>query len=429
MSVSDLQARIGKIVAEIDLQKKLLKKLEQGRSLLQRELNAIRDPLARLPLEISSDVFLRCLPLRQEPGGHHIPMLLLNVCKTWTDIALSTPALWTTLHVARRSAEALDKVLETWLRRAGTRPLSVSLPGIIPEGARDIIWQHRQRLKHLDVCYDDGDEDSDTNGDLDLCDLLESTSLRSLPWLESLTIQRSDWNKGWEYPGVDILDLLRQAPNLVECKLDNVECEDGTDTQEHLVLPTLRRLMFLKCRGNLLDCLSIPGLEKLSLSMSDESADDIDILSFLKRLSPPLKELAVDDTYGLDEFTSLHEYLHLLPTLTHLELCLPEASLVAQLFDGLTEKSPGILPNLRSLTLHSSDSSSGGDALWETLLLALLSRRTQIQIIHVDFEKAIPPSENILASFSELVAIGMAIYLGTAEQNFIRAQSSMPLDT
>ncbi|KAJ7453704.1 hypothetical protein B0H11DRAFT_1621137, partial [Mycena galericulata] len=118
---------IKKITADIEQQKEVLKKLEHSKSLVQRQLNNVRDPVARLPSEISSEIFTQCLPLLVEPGAHNIPILLLNICNTWTDIALSTPALWAAIRVVFPRPEGFPQLLRTWLQRARNRPLSVSL--------------------------------------------------------------------------------------------------------------------------------------------------------------------------------------------------------------------------------------------------------------------------------------------------------------
>ncbi|KAJ7328970.1 hypothetical protein DFH08DRAFT_654486, partial [Mycena albidolilacea] len=91
--------RIAKIDTEIELQKEPLKKLERDKSLAQRQLNAARDPVARLSLEISSEIFVQTLAPFPEPGALHAPMLLRNICNAWSDIALSTPELWAAIHI------------------------------------------------------------------------------------------------------------------------------------------------------------------------------------------------------------------------------------------------------------------------------------------------------------------------------------------
>ncbi|KAJ6477608.1 hypothetical protein C8R45DRAFT_779783, partial [Mycena sanguinolenta] len=83
---------------EIKLQKKLLKKLEEDRILALRQLNTALDPVARLPLEISSEIFLQSLT-PSPTGKQDVPIALLRICNAWTNIALSTPRLWTTVRI------------------------------------------------------------------------------------------------------------------------------------------------------------------------------------------------------------------------------------------------------------------------------------------------------------------------------------------
>ncbi|KAJ7758803.1 hypothetical protein DFH07DRAFT_817993, partial [Mycena maculata] len=65
--------------------------------------------MARLPFEISSDIFMRCLP----PHPSFAPMLLLNICSSWSSIALATPSLWTIIHCESQSAKFAE-LLEAW---------------------------------------------------------------------------------------------------------------------------------------------------------------------------------------------------------------------------------------------------------------------------------------------------------------------------
>ncbi|KAJ7102763.1 hypothetical protein C8R44DRAFT_682186, partial [Mycena epipterygia] len=127
MSVEELRAHIEKVSAGIERQKEVLKQPEYSKSAAQRQLNAIRDPVARLPPEISSDIFIRCLPPIPEPDASHVPMLLLNICNTWTDIALFTPALWASIHIDFPRVTGFNEVLRMWLERARNRSLSISL--------------------------------------------------------------------------------------------------------------------------------------------------------------------------------------------------------------------------------------------------------------------------------------------------------------
>ncbi|KAJ7453688.1 hypothetical protein B0H11DRAFT_1820376, partial [Mycena galericulata] len=103
MSTEELQvqALIEDISANIERQEEVLRQLRHSKCAAHRRLNAIRDPVARLPLEISSSILVNCLENDRfpKPGARHAPMLLLNVCGAWTNIALSTPKLWTRIHL------------------------------------------------------------------------------------------------------------------------------------------------------------------------------------------------------------------------------------------------------------------------------------------------------------------------------------------
>ncbi|KAJ7187136.1 hypothetical protein C8R46DRAFT_880239 [Mycena filopes] len=80
MSLQELEARIDEISADIEAQEEVLNQLKRRKSAIQRQLNSLRDPFARLPLEIASDIFVQCLPDRREPTAGEVPMLFLRIC-------------------------------------------------------------------------------------------------------------------------------------------------------------------------------------------------------------------------------------------------------------------------------------------------------------------------------------------------------------
>ncbi|KAJ7133412.1 hypothetical protein C8R44DRAFT_611217, partial [Mycena epipterygia] len=98
-SATELRARIADLSSTIKRQKQILKDLEKNRSDARRDLNAVLDPMARLPLEVSSDIFTLCLPIIPRPDSSIAPMVFLDVCHLWSRIALSTPSLWTAIRV------------------------------------------------------------------------------------------------------------------------------------------------------------------------------------------------------------------------------------------------------------------------------------------------------------------------------------------
>lgn len=83
--------------------------------------------------ELLGAIFLRCLDgteyveLRDQ---NSVLMTLTRVCKTWRDVALSTPDLWAriSLRIATRTgkhANLYAALLKCWLARSGNRPLSL----------------------------------------------------------------------------------------------------------------------------------------------------------------------------------------------------------------------------------------------------------------------------------------------------------------
>ncbi|KAJ6466709.1 hypothetical protein C8R47DRAFT_1153446 [Mycena vitilis] len=191
----------------------LSEKLERDRSLIQQQLNSVLDPVARLPLEISSDIFLRTLPSTPElPNAHDVdvPMLFLNICHAWTDIALSIPALRATLCAVLPCTEESDKALQAWLQRAGNRPLSVSRGEMHTGHVPAFILEHGGRFRFLEICDD----------------------RMSTP---------------------QTLQLLRSAPDLTECTFQDMHSVSEyliEKSAPKLVLPTLRRMVF----GDLTKC-------------------------------------------------------------------------------------------------------------------------------------------------------------------------------
>jgi len=419
MSVEELRARLQKLSTEIDLQKEVLKKLEHDKSLVQRRLNAALDPLARLPLELSSEIFVCCLPSRPEPGPHCAPVLLLNICHAWTDIALSIPALWAAIQITLPYAPGF---VPPWLQRAGSHPLSLFLRGKFSKGVANIIYRHSQRLKHLEICETEEEDDEDKEWAIDLFGEMGPAGLGPLPSLTTLMI------RGLVYPshafhGSRLLQLLRLAPNLVDCIFHNLQpVYDVVATAEKLVIPTLRRLMFGDCGmkpesdDDILRCLSLPALESLSLSLRDVTGADL--IAFLKRSLPPLRELVAGDSMS---FVQLDECLRLVPTLARFEVWWLEATQdLEDLFSALAE-SPSLLPNLRTLAIHISFSVIP-DSYLRILLTALTVRRTRVMDVKLLYRRRpLNPAEDILAAFRELAIDGMHIYIGTegAQNNLI----------
>ncbi|KAJ7490684.1 hypothetical protein FB451DRAFT_1023389, partial [Mycena latifolia] len=114
---------------------------------------AILDPVARLPvpLEISSVIFMRCLPETPEPDSTTAPMIFLNVCQLWSHIALSTPSLWPTIHIRSPRAKTFDRLFVTWMERAPDLPVTLSLVGSLDRPVQVAVKEHAHRLQNIEL--------------------------------------------------------------------------------------------------------------------------------------------------------------------------------------------------------------------------------------------------------------------------------------
>ncbi|KAJ7646039.1 hypothetical protein DFH06DRAFT_1300825 [Mycena polygramma] len=409
--VDELREHIVKLSIEIDVQKELLKKLEHDRSLVQRQLNAVVDPVARLPVEISSEIFLQSLPPVPEPGAPQ-PLLFLNICHTWTDIALSTPHLWTGIHITSPCADGVKDGLSIWLRRAHNHPLSISLRlrgTTIDLDVSRFIWSEDRQLKHLEICHQGRSTKAIIDGDNGMIDFFGGITPGSLPLLETLAIRGpKTFKEGSPCSGSQIFELLCRAPNLCEFILEDMPSITSIpSTTEIVVLPTLRRLMFGECgrspdsNDKLFDYLSLPALEALSLPLMFQTT--LNLLSFLQRSSPPLRELVLGD--GLEDDSS---------SCTH-----PHMSRV------VGAKSPdwhqiihrvGRFPIVTSQPTHSCPLPLRLVGIpysaWKKLLEVFSLRRATLRILYVELSGSPQPAVDILAGFRELEADGIQIYIG-----------------
>ncbi|KAF8169279.1 hypothetical protein K438DRAFT_2024702 [Mycena galopus ATCC 62051] len=111
------------------------------RSALQERVDpylALLSPVRAMPPEILQQIFVGCLPTRHNAIMHPSasPLLLGRVCSAWRTIALSTPELWSSVHVvvvpSSPEPAAVCELFRTWLQRSGNRPLSISV--FIPHG-------------------------------------------------------------------------------------------------------------------------------------------------------------------------------------------------------------------------------------------------------------------------------------------------------
>ncbi|KAF7366750.1 F-box domain-containing protein [Mycena sanguinolenta] len=407
MSVEELQARVAKLSAEIQTQKEVLRRLEESRWATQRELNAIHVPIAALPFELSSEIFLQCLPPSPSPNKpYEAPMLLMNVCRAWTQVALSTPLLWTSIDLRCQRVDGL----QFWLDRAQHCPLSITLHKRLNTDASAVFGHYAPQLKHLTLC--------EAGSYVHLSP--------SFPRLETLTLGSPETllatlrtNSLNEWKIGDVARLLSLAPNLVRfashtANLGSSDTDPDSDLPT-LILPNLRYLEFgvLKAGHKLMACLTLPALETLRMPLEQDSF--ISLSLFLQRSASPLRKLLLDGGQSAE----VVQYLRLLPSLIHFDWLVSSESRALGVLTALFV-SESLLPNLRSLKVRSWNPIS---ALHPTALRMLSARHPQLARFHLFGKHQSKPDAEILDGFRRLVAEGMEIAIG--EQTFDEGRRKM----
>ncbi|KAJ7160285.1 hypothetical protein C8R46DRAFT_366465 [Mycena filopes] len=421
-SLDALNARIDRLSSAIDLQKQVLRELETQMSDARRELNTLRDPMARLPLEISSEIFMQCLP--GDDGS--TPMSLLAICHLWSDIALSTPSLWATVFSDIPDTPGFCQHFQTWLARARSFPLSISLHGHITTDVSAVLKQHAAQVQTLELGIESPEQ-------------LEEMITTPFPTLQKLFIGNTGRDSEASYLR-DCVETMRASPTLRSCQFTAMTEAGGAGTHHappHLIHSSLRQLLLGKppqdqSRGGhrrfmsscrLLTCLTLPSLEDLLISWLDIPTTEF--VSFLRRSSPPLQSLHM--TLGLAAVES--NWIPLVPSLVSLTLTLNSSSTPNSIpILSQMARDNNILPNLRDLSVTCWPKTH---ETYQDLVTVIKSRQTAQQpqlrsfklifpFFDYAFESERKPNAMVIEVLSPFVDEGIQIHIGPEKKNYIR---------
>ncbi|KAJ7922930.1 hypothetical protein B0H13DRAFT_84852 [Mycena leptocephala] len=450
----------------------------QRRAEIQAELDLYTYPVLTLPHEITSEIFLQSLPSTLDfdvvPNPSEAPLVLLQICRSWRTVALSTPRLWCGLDLDVRdhpklwAPEKYEEFINTWFDRARTLPLSLSLCEPEPRQSRDydsmnvtlflrahfltqfpvpsldtinaLLRRHASHLRSLALCLT---EDS----------FVGLHSGTSFPILEDLYLSCY-----YDVRFRPCKDTFRRAPRLRSLSLFGIEPTQLTVPWEQLTKfvaenigieqclrlleknPRLRELAYSASRqpcrppispltlsglvslelyndGRIMPFLELPNLEKLSVSNVTHRVEPI---PFPLISSTSLRTFE----FGKTTPTVTLEWVRHMEHLTTLELCSSTWDYMDDLFRALNRASePQFLPKLESIVLSEFDS----DDLDADLLKALDSRSTPADDGCTTLEsfRLVWPNDTIRTRSSlpvdkldKLVVRGMKIHVGTQDKNY-----------
>ncbi|KAJ7167817.1 hypothetical protein C8R46DRAFT_1094246 [Mycena filopes] len=425
-----------------------------------------RCPALALPPEITSEIFLHCLPPVPELGSYpkdaprssRAPLLLLRVCRAWRDIAMSTPHLWAHLHLdlgGDMSDSGVGTVINDWFGRARSCPLSFSVrgwAGMHGQEAVDLgvaLHRYAPQLESLSLHFLRAHFPRMIelaakswalpilgnlaisiplmyNG-IDLRMFTDAPRLRQVsltnyaaPSMFLLPYDRLSKFTCYRLTQDECLTLVRVAPHLQELTCSVVLDYDDTSVFHHTETVTHHHLRTLRLVANsgikFLGLLCLPVLETLHLSCDIISIpEEVNFLAFLSHSSASLRRFSTGTQITL---LSLTWFSTAMPNLTDLELSAPQRSFVRDFFARLDRvKHRDFLPHLRSLSFVeasfgvnpaaisalSSRCASGEDGEAALESFRLIWPRAT----HVD-----PLPEKTVAALAELVEQGMSIHVG-----------------
>ncbi|KAK7054163.1 hypothetical protein R3P38DRAFT_1485049 [Favolaschia claudopus] len=332
---TQLRKRIEELDAQIADQKRVLLDLEQSKTDLEQELNetATFDVLT-LPVEVTTEIFMWFQRIGFVP---HIPYSLFSsaadivplVCRTWRNIALATPMLWSALGVHFDVAielmweSRLERYIDGWLGHAKECPLSLQFSSnaedtFVSSRLREVIQRWAPQIRSLRLFL--------TNRDIRLLGLdstnfpiLETVDLFYVPAefdvdlgpvnlfpnapllhdlrmsVEGTTIGMLPWSQLTKFDGsLSDLELFVLAPSLTEVVCKFVPDDDASfSPKEH---QNLKRLTISESGSgvntDMLQYLTLPALHMLDIVRTTE-ATYAALAPFLKRSSPPLVSICL----------------------------------------------------------------------------------------------------------------------------------------
>ncbi|KAK7000430.1 hypothetical protein R3P38DRAFT_3369512 [Favolaschia claudopus] len=429
-AISKLQDDIEELSLAINAQRAILHDLKAKRLEVQHRLNLFLDPIARLPLELQSCifVFVDSQSLPRKPDSNVPPILLLRVCRLWRDIALATPMLWTKIQITNSLPCGPNRLrlCSMWLERARGLPLSVTLRGLLTldQNLQDLLAQYSPQLKDLTLMIDV----SLIKGSNP--DILWKMPERSLPSLKTLSIEPAGYYTFIGYIG-DWLDILRAAPGLSHCEMVNTFDNPNVPPPQPLMHASLE-CMHLGERGALdlrrnmgsnslaiLQYLTLPALKVLTVSELDIAHEAF--LAFLSRSSPPLESLEMILPHRepwLEPVVS--RFLPLIPQLVTLELAAIDGVRILPFVDLLASSSE-VLPHLHTIVFRINAAMN----IHYSGLLSMLKCRftlcpTRLERFELNFTEYVDmPNEEVRVGLQQLVRDGLKIHIGAPGKNML----------
>ncbi|KAJ7875458.1 hypothetical protein B0H13DRAFT_2550128 [Mycena leptocephala] len=324
------RARVTDLEAQILHLERSLSALRNEKTRAQERLDSYKYPVLTLPNEIVSEIFVHFLPTYPRfpsQTGILSPTMLTQICRTWREIALGTPALWSVMSDNADPSSLLQAhVFNIWLNRSRSCPLSLQfgLGRLEITPVLEFMVPHRARWERLELYFLSPSHLPILDGPMPLLRYLElhldppavgaTSVVFKAPLLHTVTLNASAASKvilPWAqltslalfyvYPN-DCVPILQQTSNLVRCELRFFffDPNDNLPASSDITLPCLESLILrnagLDSATDFLETLIVPALRSLEIP-EQLLADPIDSLTvFISKSSCKLEELLITGT-------------------------------------------------------------------------------------------------------------------------------------
>ncbi|KAJ7579802.1 hypothetical protein C8J56DRAFT_1169628 [Mycena floridula] len=290
--------------------------------------------ISSLPNEVIGQVFLAYMQDRRPDWTK-----ILRVCRSWHDIAIADPRLWTVIQSSWAFSNTEQRAIQ-WIKRSKQLPLTFHL--CFQDNAACIVPLMQQNISRIRALQIDGSF-------ADLAALFHDTTM-SLPDLESLEIEWVPYKdaRPWRLPGF----LLGQVPKLHDLTLIGVGLSHRDD------ITSLSNLTQLTLESN----------NSLTLDVHPSINEVIEVL----RRSPCLQNVRISDYIQQANNDSNVSIIPLsLDNLVLLDLEIESRPMLHVLQSV-------ILPKSASIRLAPYDVHGAGERL--TSLLVDIARRLQARV-------------------------------------------------
>ncbi|KAJ7277366.1 hypothetical protein C8J57DRAFT_1126728 [Mycena rebaudengoi] len=439
-------------------------------SLAQVPLALPTYPVLTLPPELTSEIFLHCLVPEMNPDPLAAPLVFLAICRSWRNIALSTPALWVNLYLDLEEAhprlllpEKVAEFITVWFSRTGPT-LALSFHCLerdwksFKSAVTTAIVGYGARLQLLDLlCSAESCIDLPVALFPLLCELhlgswspfdngQQIEAFQMIPLLQKLSLDgilpsmlKIPWQQltlvvAHDVELAEAMGILQKAPYLRKFEFDGTYADGDPGPR---VLHSNLVFLSLHNAERLIPLLTLPAIEKILISGAHNIVNPLPLIS-----SNSLRSFTFGNTTPAVSLGWLQHMEHL----TTLELDSPKWPHKDELLRALNRAhEPQFLPKLRNLALLECEFAE----VTESLLQALHSRagpaeqgNATLQSFRLQW-----PSEDVQVNvdtlyrcrssirtdeLQKLVARGMEIYVGTDAKNYfhpIRSVSTLHMET